>query len=103
MEPTNKVWAVLNSSDVQTFLIESNVQDAGNLKMAFAYKSGDSVFYINGLQVGTSSSTFSFSANLDSPSLVYHTSGNQSGNGVKKSLIFKERLSNADLETLTTL
>jgi len=103
MEPTNKIWAVLNSSGVQTFLIQSNIQDAGNLKIAFAYKSGDSVLYINGLQVGTSSSTFSFSANLDSTSLVSYTGGNQSGNGVNEFILFQTRLSNEELEALTTL
>jgi len=103
IEPTNKIWGVLNSSGVQTFLIQSNVQDAGNLKIAFAYKSGDSVLYINGLQIGTSSSTFSFSANLDSVSLVSYSGGNQSGNGVNEFVLFPTRLSDAELATLTTI
>lgn len=77
----------------------------GTFKAAIAYKDGDSAFYVNGVQVGTSSTSFSFGTAL---SQIYLGSGinyfaltNQSA--AKQALVFKTRLSNEELADLTTL
>jgi hypothetical protein len=72
-------------------------------KCALAYKLNDFVLYINGVQIGTDNlgivpvgmSNFSFNAstNVDAPFF----------SPVNQALLFKTRLSNAELESLTTL
>ena len=69
--------------------------------MAVSYKQNDIVFYINGIQIGTDStatipalSVFDFAAGAGS----FKATGN-----VKQALLFKTRLSNAQLAELTTL
>ena len=100
-----KIRARIFNSGSAIVSIESSSYGDENLKIAFAYKSGDSALYINGTQISTDSTAFSFAQLL---------SGFQLGVGslffayprtskAKQSLLFKERLSNADLEALTTI
>jgi hypothetical protein len=72
-------------------------------KIAIAYKSGDSVAYVNGTQTFSSSATFTFNNALND--LYYRL-----GSGVdplfqpiSQNLLFKTRLTNAQLAELTTL
>ena len=82
--------------------LEVNIQEtitSGVLKVAAAYKANDYVLYINGVQVGTDTS-----ASVPTASILYLGSTGSNffvGNGVKQVLLFKTRLSNADLATLT--
>jgi hypothetical protein len=75
----------------------------GKLKIAFAYKSGNSALYVNGVQKATSSTSLTFG----SFSNLYL--GNNSGGSEKESLpisqalLFTTRLTNAQLAELTTL
>jgi len=79
---------------------------SGNFKCALAYKSGDTAFYVNGTQTGVNTTTFTPAAGLDdiyigsylSPYFAYDHPVECS-----QALLFNERLSNADLETLTTI
>jgi hypothetical protein len=71
------------------------------IKVALAYKSGDSVLYVNGSQVETATNTFSGSFSqfrFDS----YAGTQNFIGK-VNESLLSKTRLSNSELQSLTTL
>lgn len=71
------------------------------IKVALAYKSGDSVLYVNGSQVQTATTTFSGSFSqfrFDS------FAGTQNFIGkVNESLLSKTRLTNAELASLTTI
>lgn len=70
----------------------------GNNKIAFAYKSGDLSVYLNGVQIGTSVATGSFSqlvGNLDIDSSF--------NDRIKSVSLWKTRLTNAELAALTTL
>ena len=72
------------------------------VKVAFAYKSGDSAFYVNGVQVTTNSTT-TMPLNLISLKM---SRGNNTGvfDGKTKDLkIYNTRLSNTELQQLTTL
>ena len=74
-------------------------------KVAYAYKSGSFALYINGVQLGVSSNTFTSVSTFDDiflndPTVYFNYQENVSFNQV---LIFKTRLSNADLATLTTI
>jgi hypothetical protein len=72
------------------------------VKVAFAYKSGDSAFYVNGVQVTTHSET-TMPLNLISLKM---SRGNNTGifNGRTKDLrVYNTRLSNAELQALTKI
>jgi hypothetical protein len=73
----------------------------GSYKAAIAYKTNDFAFYLNGEQVGTDNagtpsgfSTFGFQ---------YYNSAVSGTQFTKQTALFNERLSNAELATLTTL
>ena len=89
--------------------INSNQFTKGNTyKIAFAYKSGDSAIYINGSSKVTSSTAFgSPSVTLDTFGISGSNAGSSTpqnlSNSIKQTALFKERLSNAELATLTTL
>jgi hypothetical protein len=77
-----------------------SLPSVGRYKMALAYKANDFAFYVNGVSRGT-----------DSSGSVPATSRLQMGNGVfgpgdgkvNQAILFKTRLTNAELATLTTL
>ena len=85
------------------WLFTSNNTSTGNDKLAIAYKSNDAVFYINGVQVGTTSS-------FVVPSTTTYRIADRFDEAVKaqvfeskQTALFNERLTNAELATLTTL
>jgi hypothetical protein len=74
-------------------------------KIAFAYKSGSSALYVNGTQIGTSSATFTPIENMDDiyigdETTFFHYKENTQVNQVA---LFKTRLTNAELASLTTI
>ena len=73
-------------------------------KVAFGYKSGNSVMFVNGGQVSTTDTDVFNLTTLNAVSLVnsgYYVTGGQQA--VKSIVLFKTRLTNAQLATLTTL
>ena len=100
---TNKIgcFALIGSTAIYTQLTSGAF--TGINKIAFAYKSGDFAFYVNGTQIGTSTATFSTSATfdrLDIDSYILVENGFFNYNQVA---LYKERLTNAELATLTTI
>jgi hypothetical protein len=84
--------------------LEVNIQtipNTGKVKAAVGYKSNDWVFYVNGQQIGTDTS-----ASVPTTStlyLGYNGSTYQIGNGINQALLFKTRLTNAQIQELTSL
>lgn len=85
-------------------IFPANTLVNGRNKIAFAYKSGDSVLYLNGVQIGTSTDSFSFTL----PMNAVHV-GCAESTGVASeisrhnvSAIYTNRLTNAELVALTT-
>ena len=78
-------------------------------KVAMAYKSGDSRVYVNGVSVLSSTNSFGTpTSELDvfvitGSSGTGATSTQNISNEIKQALLFKTRLSNADLAALTTI
>jgi hypothetical protein len=74
----------------------------GNVKMAGAYKANDFVFYVNGVQIGTDTS-----GTVPATSSVYvgyDVGGTlQLADGISQALLFKTRLTNAQMQELTSL
>jgi hypothetical protein len=97
--------AFLRSGSVTTADIYTGVITSGRYKMAIAYKLNDVVFYVNGTQIGVDTSAVMPTglANL------YISSSDASGGdqtmtgAVNQALLFKTRLTNAQLAELTTL
>jgi hypothetical protein len=84
--------------------IAASATVSGNMKIAVAYKTGDSALYINGVQIGTSSTAFSFTAALTqiniNPTGFFEGRGNQR---ISTLPLYTTRLTNAELAALTTL
>ena len=93
----------VQASATTTIAINGTVPDPTAFnKIAFKYKSGDLALWINGTEVQTSTTAFTFNANLDELAL-------DQGNGtlhfeglVKSLVVFKEALSDAELAALTS-
>jgi hypothetical protein len=75
--------------------------DGVRYKIAFAYKSGNSAVYINGTQFSTNTSAFSFASTLSAINLTY--AAETFGDKINEVLLSKTRLSNSELQSLTTL
>jgi len=74
----------------------------GTVKIAASYKSGNSIIYINGVQVGTSSTAFTFTGALTD--VVLNNSAFFFGNAtknIKTAALFPTRLTNTQLAALT--
>ena len=89
-----------NGGAVQAEIFANGVNTSTSVKMALAYKANDFVMYVNGVQAGTDTSgsvpsftQFQFANGTNTLTQMY-------GN-VNQVLLFKTRLSNADLATLT--
>jgi hypothetical protein len=88
---------VVTSSGLQANIVSNN-SATGRFKIAIAYKANDFVLYINGTQIGTDTSGSVPTCNkLD---LFYN--GEQPFQ-INQAILFKTRLTNAELASLTTI
>ena len=69
------------------------------IKAALGYKSGDFVFYINGVQIGTAVGTSM--APLSKVTIGAFETADFTGSAISQALLFKTRLTNAQLAELT--
>jgi hypothetical protein len=89
-----------SGTNIFDLFVGPNPLPAGTHKIALAYKSNDFAIYLNGSSVYTSTSAATFSlSQLDLGTFL--NLNTQLGDGIKQALLFKTRLSNADLATLT--
>jgi hypothetical protein len=105
---TNYVGFSISSTSIRALVVDASVAQAtilytanlgtGRFKLAFAYKANDFAFYLNGALVDTDTSgTIPTCDTLD----FYFNSTN--GLRINSSALWKTRLSNAELATLTTI
>jgi hypothetical protein len=94
---TGQIVASIVASGLFIYLTSSQTLP-NRFKCALAYKSGDTVFYVNGNLEGTSTTTFSPLTLNDLR--LNHDEGSLKINEVA---IFKTRLTNAELASLTTI
>jgi hypothetical protein len=102
-----EIWA--NDSTLYGFVGASAAFNMGPItatnntryKAAIAYKSGDSAFYINGTQIAVNNTAFTIT--LTGLIYDYWGSGYVPNTTVGQTLLFKTRLTNAQLAELTTL
>ena len=100
---TGQIRAQVFAAGVSALNINS-VAVSGTTKVAFGYKSGDSVLYVNGVAL-SNSSTFTFNGTLTEVIFPAHQAYFNYGHkySVNQSMIFKTRLTNEELATLTTI
>jgi len=100
---SNIIQATVYTSGLALYIAASGTV-SGNMKIAFAYKSGSSALYINGVPIGTSSTAFSFTAALTQINI--NPTGSFEGNGnqrISTLSLYTTRLTDAQLQALTTL
>ena len=97
----NQILIALRVNSVNTF-ITAGAYISGTNKIAVAYKSGQNVCYVNGVLAATSSLSFTFSASVDAVNVGAYTT-NVIDDRLSQALLFKTRLDNATLASLTTL
>ena len=97
------IGAVIRINSVT--LYDGNFNNSNSrIKIAIGYKLNDLAVYINGVQVGTNALSSDFSIN----NLTKFSTDSGAGNNIfvsrtNQALVFKTRLTNAELATLTTL
>jgi hypothetical protein len=102
---TNFKAKAYDTGTIQASISTGNVVAGQVYKLAFAYKANDFALYMNGTQIGTDTSG-SIQSGLDKigvGSLNGTTAAAFYGSEAKQVALFKERLTNAELATLTTL
>jgi hypothetical protein len=99
---TSQVRVAVGQAGSATNIITSSALTLGSHKLAIAYKSGDYALYIDGVQAGVSASTLYPVGTLTQFVLNNASYGNL-GDGYSQALLFKTRLDNATLQSLTTL
>ena len=95
-----QVFVVANGALVSNELHTlTNITDFN--KFAFKYKSGDNRLFVNGLKVDDNNDTFSFTSDLNK--VNFNEDGGQNFFGKAKAIaVFKEALTDAQLQSLTT-
>jgi hypothetical protein len=98
---STNVFIFINANGVNTFLVTTT--PAGKYKLALAYESGNSVLYVNGLPAITTAFAFTFTTAL-SQIFLNNLLGDEIGIYKNSaSALYPTRLSNAELQSLTSL
>jgi len=98
---TLQLEAIHFNSGTQCSIISAASYNAGRYKIAFAYKTNDFAFYVNGVQIGTDTSG-TVGAQSEAGFQYYNTAYNGQQK-VNQALLFKTRLTNSELSALTTI
>ena len=99
---SNTITGWIQASSLVTTINSTVTDQTAFNKIAIKYKSGDIALWINGTEVATSTSTFTFNAAL-SELAFDQGNGSQHMDGLVKSVVvFKEVLSDAELAALTS-
>jgi hypothetical protein len=100
---TNKYTARWRANSVNVYTQSTISVLNGNNKIAIAYKSANSAVYLNGTQIGTSASTGAFSVAPSQIGIGSSSTADFFNDRIELATLFKTRLTNAQLATLTTL
>lgn len=99
---TSQVRVQTRQAGASTNIITSSALSLGRHKIAVAYKSGDYALYIDGVQAGVSTST-AYPVGTLLQFVLNNSSYGNLGDGYSQALLFKTRLPNSELASLTTL
>jgi hypothetical protein len=104
--PNSKFIFFIQASSVNILNNTTNNITSGVVKMAVAYKSGDWAAYLNGNLVASGSSTFTFNASMNRFAIGPNNGAQTivgSSTRAAQALLFKTRLTNAQMQELTSL
>ena len=104
--PNSKYGFYILASGASIFSNAANNLQSGLVKMALAYKSGDWAAYLNGSLVASGSTTFAFNASMTQFGIGPNTGAigtTSTTMRAAQALLFKTRLTNQELQDLTTL
>jgi len=79
------------------------ITSTGRYKIALAYENGNGAFYVNGVSFGTNYVNTNFSLTLDRVFNAPVSFSSQFADDINQLLLFKTRLTNAELAALTTI
>jgi hypothetical protein len=96
------LFEVYNSSTSQV-AITGSIGAVGRKKIAFAYKQNDFAVYLNGTQVGTDTSGTVPTMSRLFVGKFYANDTYNINAGINQAILFKTRLTNAELASLTTI
>ena len=100
---SNTIQGRVQASATTTIAINGTVSDPTTFnKIAFKYKSGDLALWINGTEVQTSTTTYTFNAALSELAFDQGNGSIHFDGHVKQLAVFKEVLSDAELAALTS-
>jgi len=105
LRSVNNLYGAYMWSDGVVWSPTTSVNINDRIKIAIAYQTDNFAVYANGVQVATNNS-LTWTPNQSLDRLLFNKGGWIAGSGqaqYNQVLLFKERLSNADLATLTTL
>ncbi len=95
------IYAEIASSN--SFNISKTNNTIGRYKIAFAYSSGSSAMYINGVLIGSNTTTFAFTSTLDNIDVNSRGTSFIEQSNYNGVMVFPTALSDAELIDLTTL
>jgi hypothetical protein len=85
-----------------TISITQSVATSGFIKAALAYKTGDTAFFINGVQVGTTNTTaFTFNGALSAIQFIANSAIGTKPASVRSAALYTTRLTDSELASLT--
>jgi hypothetical protein len=102
----NTLQARVRAGSTTLGAITTSSVPTGKVKIAYAYKANNYALYINGTQIGvvTTGGALSFSSPVTIAQIGDGEAGNDElGGTIGQTLVFKTRLTNAQLAELTTL
>ena len=99
----NSINAGARVSSSSVNYVTSSALTNGRIKIGYGYKSGEHVLYINGVQIGTSTSTSVPTGTISEIQLGTAIINETISNPINQALLFKTRLSNSELAQLTTI
>ena len=97
------IFRVFSGSSAQASITKTGLTNGQTVKVAGAYKANDFVLYVNGVQVGTDTSG-SIPASLSQIEIGSYAEVGSPFNQnrpIKQAIVFKTRLTNAQLAELT--
>jgi hypothetical protein len=100
---SNRVYCfVQNSGSTVAGLFGSNITN-GRYKIAFAYKNNDFVLYVNGVQIATDTSGTPPTTSEVLLGQRFQGDSFSMNDSINETVLFKTRLTNAELASLTTI
>jgi len=99
---SNQLTAFISAGGVTAAIYATTTDQTAFNKIAIKYKSGDIALWVNGTEVSTSTTSFTFSAALSELALDQGNGSQHMDGHVKQLVVYKEILSDAELAALTS-